>query len=183
MGEWQEQKQKFEEKLEEAARTIQEIFDADKDRLVIGEEYEKLKELKARNDRILHKLRTEECVVAIVGLEKAGKSTVGNAYIDSVVLPELTERCTFMTTKIVSGEVDEAEVTFYTRAEFDEKLRRMLKEVKYEGPNTLETVNLQNFNRYWSQLEHFVESGPADDFDESKKEEYEKKELYLRSIV
>ena len=73
----------------------------------------KLKEYYENNKILKHKLESNEFEIAIVGLEKAGKSTFANALIDNYVLPSAPERCTFTATKLISV-VDEAIVEFYT---------------------------------------------------------------------
>lgn len=72
--------------------------------MIIGfDERERLRGLFERNKIILEKLKSREFTVAIVGLEKAGKSTLGNALINSEILPEYTERCTYTTTELRAG--------------------------------------------------------------------------------
>ena len=89
MSDWEESKQNFIDKLGNADRIFDEIFKADSEGLVIqGDEREELKNLQTANKKILNKLKSREFTVAIVGLEKAGKSTLGNALINSMVLPE-----------------------------------------------------------------------------------------------
>jgi hypothetical protein len=63
-------------------------------------------------------------------LEKAGKSTFANALIDNYVLPSAPERCTFTTTRLVSGS-DKATVEFYTEIEFNKIFQEMLAELEY----------------------------------------------------
>ena len=92
-------REQFIKKLENAAGLFQELFEKDPHGMIIGyEERERLKDLKRRNENVLNKLKSREFSVAVVGLEKAGKSTLGNALIRSIVLPEYPERCTYTTT-------------------------------------------------------------------------------------
>ena len=156
MSEWEQDKQEFIEKLSHADKTFSDIFTADNEGLVIqGEERETLKELCENNKKILNKLRSREFTVAVVGLEKAGKSTLGNALIRSMVLPEYSERCTYTTTEIRSGDSDVAEVYFYSREEFNKNFKRMLNEVKYSDTATVDfsTMTLETFQRYWKAVE------------------------------
>ena len=154
MSNWEESKQNFIDKLGNADRIFDEIFKIDSEGLVIqGEEHEELKILQAANKKILNKLKSREFTVAIVGLEKAGKSTLGNALIKSMVLPEYAARCTYTTTEIRSGEVDVAEVYFYSREEFNKNFKRMLNDVKYPDAADFETMTLETFFRYWKAVE------------------------------
>ncbi len=56
--------------------------------------------------RQLERLKKREFRIAVVGLEKAGKSTFVNAWLDCDLLPAKTGRCTFTTTQIYSVEKD-----------------------------------------------------------------------------
>jgi len=72
-----------------------------------------------KNKNYLHKLESNEFEIAIVGLEKAGKSTFANALIENYILPSAPERCTFTATRLIHGN-DKAMIEFYTEIEFDE---------------------------------------------------------------
>lgn len=157
MGDWEQDKQEFIEKMSKAGQAFDSIFKIDADSLVIqGEEREVLRKLQEENRVMLHKLQSREFTVSIVGLEKAGKSTLGNALIHSMVLPEYAQRCTYTTTEIRSGDSDVAEVYFYSREEFNKNLRRMLSEVKYPGADTVDfsTMTIRAFNDYWQTVKN-----------------------------
>lgn len=144
------------DKLSRAGRSFAEIFEADSDGIVIqGDERATLKTLQAANRKILDKLTSREFTVAIVGLEKAGKSTVGNALIKSMVLPEYRARCTYTTTEIRAGDADIAEVYFYSRTEFNENFKRMLRDVQYPDADAadFESMTLDAFLRHWKSVE------------------------------
>ena len=154
MSDWEESKQNFIDKLGNADRIFDEIFKADSEGLVIqGDEREELKILQTANKKILNKLKSREFTVAIVGLEKAGKSTLGNALIKSMVLPEYAARCTYTTTEIRSGEIDVAEVYFYSRDEFNKNFKRMLNDVQFPDAADFDTMTLETFVRYWKAVE------------------------------
>ncbi len=149
-----ENREQFISKLENTSRLFQQLFEKDPHGMIIGyEEREYLKELQRRNEKVLNKLKSREFSVAVVGLEKAGKSTLGNALIHSIVLPEYTERCTYTTTEIRSGKSDEAEIFFYGRDEFNVNFQKMLKAIGYSGNADFESMTLETFNRYWSAVE------------------------------
>ena len=154
MSDWEESKQIFINKLDNADRIFDEIFKADSEELVIqGEEREELKILQVANKKILDKLKSREFTVAIVGLEKAGKSTLGNALIKSMVLPEYASRCTYTTTEIRSGDIDVAEVYFYAYDEFNKNFKRMLNDVHYPEAADFTTMTQETFLRYWRAVE------------------------------
>ncbi len=52
--------------------------------------------------RQLNRLEKGEFRIAVVGLEKSGKSTFINAWLESNLLPTASERCTYTTTQIYS---------------------------------------------------------------------------------
>ena len=153
MDNWDESKRKFIEKLENTNNFFNEIFDKDKNGMVIGlEEAGQLRKLQERNAKILKKLKNKEFTVAVVGLEKAGKSTVGNALIKLIVLPEYTERCTYTTTEIRAGDKDEAIISFYSPDKFNTNFKQMMQVVQYNGEANFITTNLDAFNNYWSAV-------------------------------
>ncbi len=154
MGDWDERQQQFIQKLDKTEALFQELFEKDADGLIIrGEDRDALRELRRRNGKILDKLKSKEFTVAVVGLEKAGKSTLGNALIKSLVLPEYAERCTYTTTEIRSGNVDEAVVSFYSRAEFNERFKDMFRAIEYPGDVDFSTMRLATFKKYWAEVE------------------------------
>lgn len=154
MSDWENDKQEFIEKLSSADKTFDEIFNIDNENLVIqGESRDKLQNLRESNKKILHKLQSREFSVAVVGLEKAGKSTLGNALIKRTVLPEYSSRCTYTTTEIRSGDTDVAEVYFYSREEFNKNFKRLLNELNYPESVDFSSMTLETFKRYWQAME------------------------------
>ena len=118
------------------------------------QQIDQLHKIKAKNEKYIKKLKSNEFEVAIVGLEKAGKSTFANALICNDVLPSAPERCTFTTTKLVSGS-DEAIIKFYTESEFEEIFRMMLKEIQYPNAEneSFKTIDKEKFEDYFNKLE------------------------------
>ncbi|MBR1729940.1 MAG: dynamin family protein, partial [Selenomonadaceae bacterium] len=113
-------------KLQTTEEVLKKILAEDKNAIVISfEDQDRLQSLQNRNENILRKLKTDEFSVAIVGLEKAGKSTVGNALIKMAILPEYTERCTYTTTEIRAGDRDEAIISFYKHEQFNKNFQDM----------------------------------------------------------
>ena len=145
---WEQRREQFIEKLRRTENLFKELSDKDPTGMVIGnDEIEALKKLQARNAEILKKLESKEFSVAIIGLEKAGKSTLGNALIKSIVLPEYTERCTYTKTEIRAGEEDKTEISFYNKEEFNQNFKKMCDDVQYSGK-----WNLSEFNQYWEEV-------------------------------
>jgi GTPase Era involved in 16S rRNA processing len=69
----------------------------------IYEQRTEAEQLSIAIQRQIQKLRDDEFHVAVVGLEKSGKSTFLNAWLKSDLLPNQTTRCTFTTTEIRSA--------------------------------------------------------------------------------
>ena len=122
--------------------------------LLNSQQLEKLKNYSEKNKKLKHKLESNEFEIAIVGLDKAGKSTFANALIDNYVLPSAPERCTFTTTRLVSGS-DKATVEFYTEAEFNQIFQDMLLELEYPEATSISFKDLDSneFETYFANLE------------------------------
>jgi len=114
---------------------------------------EKINDIILKNKKLLHKLKSDEFEIAVVGLEKAGKSTFVNALIENDILPSAPERCTFTSTKLSFGE-DNAEVEFYVDDEFDTIFKELLKEIEYPNweKQSYKTLSLEEFERYFDSL-------------------------------
>lgn len=98
-----------------------------------------LREYQKRCKRLYTKLDKNEFEIAIVGLEKAGKSTFGNALMESRILPDADERCTYTSTCIRYGQ-DRAVVTFFNSREMDDVIR-----------GYLDTLGVENVESYTYQ--------------------------------
>lgn len=82
--------------------------------------------------RQLERLRKREFRIAVVGLEKAGKSTFINAWLECDLLPAKGGRCTFTTTQIYSVE-NESEQRLEVQARTEEEFANLLKELEKVG--------------------------------------------------
>lgn len=92
--------------------------------------------------RQLERLKKREFRIAVVGLEKAGKSTFVNAWLECDLLPAKGGRCTFTTTQIYSVEHESEqrlEVQAKTEAEFINLLKELEKAKAQEDINTIRT--------------------------------------------
>ncbi|MBV7276117.1 dynamin family protein [Clostridium sp. PL3] len=151
---WQEQKNKYQSILDNANGVINKILTLEsKDSIMNYETEEQLRELFKKNNTYIDKLQKNSFEVAIVGLEKAGKSTFANALISNDVLPSASTRCTFTSTHLEYGS-DEATVFFHSRNEFNNMFRQMLKSVDYSNSEQLNFDNfrLNDFERYFNDL-------------------------------
>ncbi|MCC3410610.1 MULTISPECIES: dynamin family protein [unclassified Microcoleus] len=82
--------------------------------------------------RQLERLKKREFRIAVVGLEKAGKSTFINAWLECDLLPAKGGRCTFTTTQIYSVE-NESEQRLEVQARNEEEFINLLKELDKVG--------------------------------------------------
>jgi len=123
--------------------------------LIKNNETEKLYKIINKSKNLLHKLKSDEFEIAVVGLEKAGKSTFVNALIENDILPSAPERCTFTSTKLTYGKEDKAIVEFYTEEEFNAIFQELLKDIDYPnwGKQSYKALSLDEFNRYFESLE------------------------------
>jgi hypothetical protein len=78
-----------------------------------------------RLNQQLERLRANRFEVAVIGLEKAGKSALLNAWLGQEILPSARERCTFTSTEIWSAqtEQDQALIIQYYSKEDISKLQ------------------------------------------------------------
>jgi len=82
--------------------------------------------------RQLARLKKREFRIAVVGLEKAGKSTFINAWLECDLLPAKGARCTFTTTQIYSVEHESAQ-RLEVQTKTDEQFRNLIQELEKSG--------------------------------------------------
>ncbi len=79
-----------------------------------------------RLERQLNRLRAKRFEVAVIGLEKSGKSALLNAWLGREILPSEDRRCTYTTTEIVSVPTRQDQsllIKYYNREEFEQLLQ------------------------------------------------------------
>jgi hypothetical protein len=110
-------------------------------------------------NRQLERLKKREFRIAVVGLEKAGKSTFVNAWLDCDLLPAKGSRCTFTTTQLFSVAHDSEqrlEVEPRTEADFS----RLLAELTQAAQgNEKAKEDLETIKRYQSTLQQVQSEG------------------------
>jgi hypothetical protein len=90
--------------------------------------------------RQLARLKKREFRIAVVGLEKAGKSTFINAWLECDLLPAKGGRCTFTTTQIYSVE-NESEQRLEVQVKTEEQFVNLLSELeKVRAVEDLKTI-------------------------------------------
>lgn len=151
---YDEEKVEYSEKLEAQIKTLDNILNVNSCGLITPEVDSKLRELKEKAVNYKRKLDKNEFEIAIVGLEKAGKSTFANALMGNDILPSKEQRCTYTSTRICAGD-DKATVRFFTRDEFNKKLRTQLSTLKIENAESysFEALDLSAYERMFDKLD------------------------------
>lgn len=113
--------------------------------------------------RQLKRLEKGEFRIAVVGLEKSGKSTFVNAWLESDLLPTASRRCTYTTTQIysVTNEIGQRlEVIAKSRERFNNYLEE-LKQAAKENNETAKRArdDLDIIQQYGTSLETVVKEG------------------------
>lgn len=146
--------EEFIQQFQEANQAFRTILEKDQQHYIIPpEQYSQIERMQLRNEALLKKLQNRDFTVAIVGLEKAGKSTLGNALIQIDALPAYTERCTYTTTEVRAGNETRAEIEFYSQAEFGDNFNKMLRQLEFPGTADFSTFSRDVFDRYWKSVE------------------------------
>ena len=114
-------------KLENIIDGIEKINAIKNSRIINSDTTANLENFKNDAKKLLKKLEKGEFEIAVIGLEKAGKSSFSNAIMDNDVLPTADARCTYTATCIKAGDVDNAVVTFFSIEEFNRSFREKLK--------------------------------------------------------
>jgi len=142
--------------LTNISEVTKEIFSVVGDEPIIdGEKEAEIKKYSDSCAIYYNKLVKNTFEIAIVGLEKSGKSSFGNALIKADILPSKSVRCTFTSTQLEYGTEDEAVVEFYTRTEFTELFSGMLKAVEYPEAEKIsfESLTQEQIDDYFEKLQ------------------------------
>jgi hypothetical protein len=104
--------------------------------------------------RQLERLKKREFRIAVVGLEKAGKSTFINAWLECDLLPAKGGRCTFTTTQIYSVK-SESEQRLEVQTRTEEQFIHLLKELEIVGAKE----DLKTIREYETTLQQVRKEG------------------------
>ena len=145
--------QDFAEQLRGEIAAIDRIFAVGSHEILTLNVKQRMEELRAGAEALLRKLETGEFEIAIVGLEKAGKSTFSNALIGNDILPTAESRCTYTTTSLRGGE-NEATVKFFSRDAFNQDFQEKLHSMEVPGWETLNffDMSLEEYRRIFQAL-------------------------------
>ena len=167
---YEQEKSIYIKKLTAQIETINKILDTNTLDLINGEMEKKLRELKQAAERYKQKLEKNEFEIAIVGLEKAGKSTFANAMMGYDILPSDEKRCTYTSTKIKSGN-NSGNVKFFTRDEFNSNFRTNLKTMEIENADSysFESLSKSSYESMFNRLDEKTKKAYGDNINEDVK--------------
>ena len=145
-------------KLNNIVDGIEKINNIENSRIISNETRVELNKNKDNASKLLKKLEKGEFEIAVIGLEKAGKSSFSNAIMDNDVLPTADARCTYTATCIKAGEVDHAIVTFFSVEEFNKEFRDKLKLLGISNTDayTYNTLSESRYNDIFESLEDSI---------------------------
>ncbi len=114
----------------------------------------KFQEIRKRLNQRISRLEQPYINIAVIGLEKQGKSSVVNAWIRNELLPTAVERCTWATTTIVNDPVKyEANIEFYSRNEMDDVIANLKNDFGEIGEDIVFPLSASDSDQY-AELEH-----------------------------
>ena len=167
---YEQEKAEYIRRLTVQIETIDKILNTNTLDLINSEREEKLWKLKAEAERYKQKLEKNEFEIAIVGLEKAGKSTFANAMMGYDILPSDEKRCTYTSTKIKSGN-NSGNVKFFTRDEFNSNFRTNLKTMEIENADSysFESLSKSSYESMFNRLDEKTKKAYGDNINEDVK--------------
>ncbi|MDE7244409.1 MAG: dynamin family protein [Oscillospiraceae bacterium] len=134
------EREEYIRKLEAQRKAVASILKMEAGTIISPDLRKQLRNLLEEVETVLKKLQNDEFEIAVVGMEKAGKSTFANALIKTKLLPAKGPRCTFTSTRIEycgDNHDENAVVSFYTPDTFNQDFK-----------DKLHTLGFPNFERY-----------------------------------
>lgn len=153
---WESEKLLYIEKLERIINGVSKILGLKGNTVITPEMKKELEKYQNKAKLLLPKLQKDEFEIAVVGLEKAGKSSFSNAFIGLTALPTDDQRCTYTSTCIRKGENNSsATVFFYTWEEFNRDFRDKLQllGIPEAGSYDLNNLSLERYNQLFNECD------------------------------
>lgn len=148
---------------------ISKILNLKRFSLIDSNTREELSRIQTETKEIIRKLENNEFQIAVVGLEKAGKSSFCNALIESNMLPTKQGRCTYTATSIISSNESKADIVFFTKQEFEADLQDKLSKLGIENSDTFSLSNLDSST--YNSLYENISSEKKEKYGETLNEE------------
>ncbi|MGV8120117.1 MAG: dynamin family protein [Candidatus Xenobiia bacterium LiM19] len=120
-----------------------------------------LKVIREQLEKELERLKGNCFNVAVIGLEKAGKSLLLNAWLGADVLPSMPERCTYTSTELWSAPSPEEEryiIEYYGRDEFFSQLKeKKLQKEQVTGSDKKKLENeIEEIQEHLQKIEEYL---------------------------
>jgi len=130
---------------------------------ILQEHKKSLEEADKPSKLQLERLKKREFRIAVVGCEKAGKSTFVNAWLEKDLLPNDSERCTFSTTQIHSV-INDSEQRLEVKSKTEETFKRMIDELEKKAQGGSEEAkraqkDLETIRKNKLTLQSVIETG------------------------
>lgn len=151
---FEDERKDYIEKLKNIIDGIDKINAMRNTRIIDAKMQSELEKKKRDAQKFLKKLEQREFEIAVVGLEKAGKSSFSNAILEIDVLPTADARCTYTSTCIRAGESDRATIRFFSVDEFNGEFCDKLKTMGIENVSayTYNTLSKDTYLRLFEAL-------------------------------
>ena len=151
---FEDERKDYIEKLKNIINGIDKINAMQNTRIIDAKMQSELEKKKRDAQKFLKKLEQREFEIAVVGLEKAGKSSFSNAILEIDVLPTADARCTYTSTCIRAGESDRATIRFFSVDQFNGEFCDKLKTMGIENVSayTYNTLSKDTYLRLFEAL-------------------------------
>ncbi len=146
----EEERNNYTKKLEKQLKGIDTILSLNNDLI----NYTELTKIKKEGEVLQKKFLNNEFEIAVVGLEKAGKSSFSNAFIENDILPTDDGRCTYTSTCIKYSKSDKANITFYSKEEFNRDFVDKLSKVGISGEYSFDELSLEEYERLVGEVSY-----------------------------
>ncbi len=148
------EREKYVGKLNSQIAGMKELLNPKFQEIISGTKSEEIAKLLKKSEALRRKLVNNEFEIAVIGVEKAGKSTFANALMGNNILPSMDARCTYTSTSIRYGTEDYAEILFYTREEFSKKFTDNLAVmgIAHAENYDVSSVSLAQYQELYEQL-------------------------------
>jgi GTPase SAR1 family protein len=144
------------EKVLKHLRDILENYRDGKNKSQMKKEYDELNNI---CDEQKNRMNKNDYEVAIVGLEKAGKSTLVNAWIGWDFLPTSACRCTYTLTRILSTDRKQKyEIEYFSKSEFYSRFDKIKEEYsKTNNPNSPLKFEIEEINKFRNEIDKYLD--------------------------
>lgn len=151
----QQEKETYIRKLERVRDGVENVRQLPGNSVLTPDMLDRLTSLRQQAVDFLPKLRNDEFEIAVVGLEKSGKSSFANALAGIRMLPVGDERCTYTSTCVRSGPEEKARVSFFSERDFTAAFQDNLKTLGIPNPETYtpENLTLANYEKLFDALD------------------------------